>query len=84
MMRNLLVWICCARMSHTSISPEDAAAAGPVSANGFGPLQPFAACGRWADETPALTAACVTSEFAQRWRDSRTQKIAAEEQAIPV
>lgn len=34
--------------------------------------------------TAASTAACVTSVFAQRWRDSRTQKIAAEEQAIPV
>lgn len=36
------------------------------------------------ESTPALTAACVTSVFAQRWCDSRTQKIAAEEQAIPV
>lgn len=36
------------------------------------------------ESTPALTAACVTSVFTQRWLDSRTQKIAAEEQAIPV
>lgn len=36
------------------------------------------------ESTPALTAACVTSVFAQRWCDSRTQKIAAEEQAIPI
>lgn len=36
------------------------------------------------ESTPALTAACVTSVCAQRWRDSRKQKIAAEEQAIPV
>lgn len=36
------------------------------------------------ESTPALTAACVTSVCAQRWRDSHTQKIAAEEQAIPV
>lgn len=87
-MRNLPVYIYLPqRVTHLL----GATAGGPAAANGFG-LFSFVArvCrGRGrsavaAEWTPALTAASVTSVFSQRWRDSRAQKIAAEEQAIPV